>query len=150
MFLPKLSWSYHYHQLLQTVAVTLCASTGNAVILRKMFSGNYPGEIAVIHTPCEQEFLDCAWDQSVNSCVASHHQEAPASEWVHIQKKDDSCTYNLAHHPILSVLLGRTQSPNMPQQYHAMHLRPTPPLLTTTPCRGQKKTFAETHRACTQ
>lgn len=31
-------------------------------------------------TSCGQEFLDCAWDQSANSWVASHRQEAPASE----------------------------------------------------------------------
>lgn len=52
---------------------------------------------------CRQEFLDCAWDQSVNSCVASHHQEASVSVTVHIQRKDESCRDNLPHHPISAV-----------------------------------------------
>lgn len=70
---------------------------------------------AMINMQCEQEFLDCAWDQSVNSCVPSHHQEAQASEWVHI--KTMMTHAQIIFHTSLSVLLGRTQSPNMPQQY---------------------------------
>lgn len=35
---------------------------------------------AAIPAQCGQESLDCAWDQRLNSYVASHHQEAAASE----------------------------------------------------------------------
>lgn len=50
-------------------------------------------------TSCRQEFLDCAWDQSANSCVASHHQEAAALRVGPYREKDESCTDNLARHP---------------------------------------------------
>lgn len=49
-------------------------------------------------TSCRQEFLDCAWDQSANSCVASHRQEAAALRVGPYREKDESCTDNLPHH----------------------------------------------------
>lgn len=51
--------------------------------------------------------------------MASHHEEAPASEWVHIQTMMTHA--RIIFHTTLSVLLGRTQSPNMSQQYYEQH-----------------------------
>lgn len=75
-------------------------------------------------------------------------------QWVHIQTMMTHT--QIIFHTTLSVLLGRAQSPNMPQQYHEQHnyaLRPTPPLTrkSTTPCSGQrrkKNTYTKAPRAC--
>lgn len=51
-----------------------------------------------------QEFLDCGTgSKRLNSSVASHHQEAPVSEQVAVQKRDESRTDNPPHHPISAV-----------------------------------------------